>query len=93
MAQPGRSRAPIVLLTLSLAISPVLAAGSPAARPAEASAAPGIFASLWNAFHELILAARAGDSGIDPEDTESATVPPPPPAGDPNRGLTIDPWG
>jgi hypothetical protein len=91
MAQSARSRTPIVLLTLALAASPALAAGAQAARTA-APAAPGIFASLWNAFHEVFLAARAGDSGVDPEDAGSATAPPPP-AGDPDRGLTIDPWG
>jgi hypothetical protein len=98
MANPARFRAPIILLTLTLTASsvllasPVLAAGQPAARPAEAPAVPGIFASLWNAFHGLILA--VGESGpvIDPDDPGVATNPPPP-AVDPGRGLSIDPWG
>ena len=98
MAQPARSRAPIILLTLTLPASsvllasPVLAAGQPAARPAAAPALPGIFASLWNALHGLILAVGESDSVIDPNDPGNATTPPPP-AGDPDRGLSIDPWG
>jgi hypothetical protein len=89
MAQPARSRIPIVLLALALVVSPVLAAGQPAARTPRDPDPPGVFASLWNALHGLFLVGE-GDSGTDPEAPANAA--PPPPA-DPDRGIMIDPWG
>lgn len=90
MSQTARCLGPVVLLVLALTASTARADGQLETRPQSRTPSAVGLASLWNALDDLVRTIRESVAG--PEGTGSATAPPPP-AGDPDRGLTIDPWG
>ena len=87
-------RASVLVLALVLASSPVFAGSRPIHR-APAPEASSVFATVWQALHDLLPAFGQGGVGLDPNGSGTTTVPPnsEDPGSDSDRGPGADPWG
>jgi hypothetical protein len=93
MFQTAHSRAAAILLVLALVASPVLAEGRLETTPAGRTPSASGIASLWNVFLDGLIRVMGGSVAGPPSEAPPAGATPPPPSGDPDRGIMIDPWG